>query len=154
VAKPRIEQWRNLRARQAEVRAGLEADQRLIDERPKWQARYGEIGRKLVAIPPDKKTDAYWLSVMDRAATANALNISKRQAMEEKSMGDVYELPIECQWEGSLPALVHFLFDLQSQGAMFDVRQLLIKPTAKDLLRGRFVLYCAYTREKGIRPPP
>jgi Tfp pilus assembly protein PilO len=148
LAKPRIEQWKSLRTKQADVRAAVDADVRILDERPKWQARYEAVSRKLERLASDKRPDAYWLAIMDRTASANSLNISKRQALEERNMGDVYELPLDCQWEGSLPSLVHFLFDLQSQGVMFDVRQLLVKPTAKDMLRGRFVLYCAYTRER------
>jgi len=147
-AKPRIEQWKGARSGQAAVRADIEADRKLIEGRAEWQARYAEISRKLVSVPADKRTDAYWLSVVDKTAAAHSLAISKRQAMEEKSLGEVQELPIECNWDGSLDSLVRFLFDLQSRGAMFDMRQLLVKPTAKDMLRGRFVLYCAYTREK------
>ena len=67
-------------------------------------------------------------------------------------MGDVFELPIEVRdWEGSLEALVGFLFELQSQGAMLDIRHLVMKPNEKKVLRGRFVLYCAYTRERQPR---
>jgi hypothetical protein len=56
-------------------------------------------------------------------------------------------LPIECrEWEASLDALVRFLFELQSEGAMLDIRQLLIKPRGQGILRGRFTLYCAYAR--------
>lgn len=150
VAKPRIEQWKTFRAKQAAMRSDIAADRKLIDGGPEWQARYAEISRKLVSVPADKRTDAYWLSIVDRTAAAHSLAISKRQAMEEKSLGDIQELPIECNWDGSLGSLVHFLFDLQSQGAMFDMRQLLVRPTASDMLRGRFVLYCAYTREKPV----
>jgi hypothetical protein len=67
----------------------------------------------------------------------------------------VYELAIDCrEWEATLDPLVRFLFDLQSEGAMFDVRQLMIKPKGKGVLRGRFALYCAYTREASERPAP
>ena len=82
------------------------------------------------------------------------MKISKRQPGEEKQQGEVYELPIECrEWEGSLDAITHFLFDLQSEGAMMDIRHLLIKPKGEGVLGGRFWLHCAYTRgqESGVR---
>ena len=77
--------------------------------------------------------------------------ILKRQVGEEEKHGDVYELPIDCRdWEATLDSLTHFLFDLQAENAMLDVRQLLIRPN-KDAskLRGRFLLNCAYTRGPG-----
>lgn len=154
ISKGRIEQWKTLRSLQAETIAEIEANKKLIAEKQEWQKRYDAISQKLVALPADKKTDSYWLSVMDKTASAHSLNISKRQTLEEKDIGGVYELPIDCQWEGTLSSLVHFLFELQSQGAMFDVRQLLIRPASKDMLRGRFILYCAYTREKGAATTP
>jgi len=147
LARPRLDEWKELRARQRAVVQEIGADRSLLQESEKWAALLAEKSELLPQHPPDKEVDVYWLSVMDLLALKNGLSITKRQVGEEKKHGDIYELPIECkEWGGRLDALVHFLFELQSEGAMLDVRQLQIRPTDKGLLRGRFTLYCAYTR--------
>jgi hypothetical protein len=86
---------------------------------------------------------------MDGLASRNGVKIITRQVGEEEQAGEIYELPIECKdLEGTLQGLVRFLFDLQNEDAMLDIRQFYVKPKGKGdvLLRGRFTLYCAYTR--------
>ena len=146
--KPKLDRWKELKRLQAEVNVQIQQDRQILAEKSAWMKELGELTKVLPAQPAGTKTDVHWLSKMDGLATAHGLTISKRQAGDEKQNGDVYELPIECkEWEGSLDALTHFLFELESGGAMFDVRQLMIKPKSKGVLRGRFTLYCAYTRE-------
>lgn len=152
LARPKIDEWKQLRADQAQVRMEIEQDRRLVAGRDEWVKRLSELSKMLPVFPPDKKMDIHWLSVMDGAASKHGVQISKRQAGDEEQQGEVYELPIESkEWEGTLDGLVHFLFDMQKEGAMLDVRQLFVKPKSQNVLRGRFVLYCAYTRaEKDI----
>jgi hypothetical protein len=148
LAKPRIERWKSVREAQGSVRGEIEGDRKLVDRRPYWEARHQELTRSLPRFPANRKMDVHWLSVMDRQATKNNLRIGNRQAGDEKDLGDVFEMPIECKdWDGTLEAIVRFLYDLQAEGAMFDIRYLWIKPKEKDILRGHFTLYCAYTRE-------
>lgn len=148
LAKPKVVEWGEIRTRQAALRAEIARDKALVAEREEWASRFEEVSGMLSRHPATQKMDIYWMSIMDRLAAKHGVTISKRQVGEEKQAGEVYELPIEVkEWEGSLDALVHFLFDLQNEGAMLDVRQLLVKPKAGGILRGRFVLFCAYTRE-------
>ena len=148
VARPKVDVWKETRRQQEAVRTEIEQDERLLQQRESLETELAELSQSLPAYSTDKKMDIHWLSTMDRFAAKHGVKISRRQAGEEKKAGDVRELPIECQqWEGNLDSLVHFLFDLQSEGGMLDVRHLLIKPEKGDLLRGRFTLYCAYTRE-------
>jgi len=147
LVKPKLVYWKELRAKQGDVIQHIEQDKRLVAERGKWTNQLEALSKMLPQHPADKKVDVYWLSIMDNLASKHGVKISKRQAGEEKKQGDVYELPIDCnEWEGNLDSIVHFLFDLQSEGAMLDIRQLLIKQKEKGLLRGRFSLCCAYTR--------
>jgi hypothetical protein len=150
IARPRIEELSELRARQADLRGRIEADNRLLGQRGDWERKMVEMRELLSVQPAGKNVDVHWLSVMDTIAAKHGVRISTRQAGEERKEGDVYELPIECkEWQGTLESLVYFLFELQSEGAMLDVRQLVVRPGEKGQgqLRGRFTLYCAYTRE-------
>ena len=77
------------------------------------------------------------------------LDITRTQPYAEKPTGDLFELGINCTWQGSLDALVGFLADLQQQGLRYDVRQLNITPSGKGTgqLKGNMVIHCAYTRK-------
>jgi hypothetical protein len=148
VAKPAFERWTELRRDRAAGLLQIEKDKLMVGERGKWSKRFDEINKVLPPFPADKKMDAYWGSIMDSLASKNGVVISKRRVGEEKKIGDLYEMSIDCQdCEGTLDAMMRFLFDLQQQGAMLDVRQLLLKPKSATVLRGRFTLYCAYTRQ-------
>jgi hypothetical protein len=147
MAKSRIDEWKDLLSKQADIEMQIDRNQRLIDSKGVWQKKLSELQKALPEYPVDKKMDVYWMSIMDEVASRHGVKILKRQVGEEKVVGDVYELPIEVkEWEGSLNAIVHFLFDLQSQGAMLDIRQLQMKPKSGEILRGYFSLYCAYSK--------
>ncbi len=149
IAKPKIDVRREIKDLQAEAESTIETYKALMAEEEKWSKKFSELRRLLPEHPAEKKMDVYWLQVMDTLASKHAITITKRQTEEEKKEGDVYELPIECRdWEGSLDAVTHFLFELQSEGAMLDIRQLAMKPKENGTLRGSFTLYCAYTRAK------
>jgi Tfp pilus assembly protein PilO len=147
-AKPKLESMKEIELEQINVRKQIQRDRETIAEKKKWDKEYEGLRKMLPTLPAGRNTDVHWLELMDNIAGKNGIKISKRQAGEEKKLGEVYELPVECkEWEGSLDSLAHFLFDIQNEGAMLDVRQLRVKPQGKDLLRGSFTLYCAYMKE-------
>jgi len=147
LARPRLVEWRRLQDTQKRLDDEIERDSALVEMRQHWEGRLADLSDEMERYATDKKTDILWLSTIDSVARKHGLEIRRIEAGEERQQGDVYELPIECsEWEGSLDSLVHFLFDLQSRGAMLDVRFLHIKPKAGKVLRGRFSLSCAYTR--------
>ncbi len=149
LARPRIDQLRVLRNTQDEMRQEIEKDKLMAAQGPKWKAEMAELSKRLPVHPAGRKVDVYWLSIMDNLASRHGVNITKRRTGEEKSNGEFYELTIEAtEWDGSLDALTHFLFELQNEAAMLDIEQLMIKPREDGLLRGRFSLNCAYTREQ------
>jgi len=150
LAKGRLETWRVKREQYRQADNTLRMEQKLLEERPKWQQRYAAVHNLMPVFPADKPVDTYWLGVMDNAASLNSLGILKRQVSGEAPVGDAFEMAIECkEWEGSLDALVHFLHGLESAGVMLDMRQMFIRPSPDHVrLRGSFVLYCAYMREK------
>jgi Tfp pilus assembly protein PilO len=147
-ARPKLAKLKDVRQEQARIQEQIRQDNEKIADKKKWSKQYAELSKMMPTLPANKKTDAHWLEIMDNIATRNGVKIFKRQAGEEKKLGNVYELPLECkEWEGTLDSMLHFLFDMQSEGAMLDIRQLMVKPQGKGVLRGRFTLYCAYMRE-------
>ena len=149
LSRPKFDEWKQLRQQRTNARADIQTARELLASKDEWQNQFNVLSKELPSFPANKKMDIHWMSLMDQLASKNGVRIIRRQAGAEKQVGDVYELPIECRdWESSLPALTHFLFDLQTQTGMLDVRYLYIKPAKGGILRGRFTLYCAYTREK------
>lgn len=150
LVKPRYQELKECRLARAQLVSETDHDKALVAQRERWAGEFAELSGMLPAYSAGKKMEVHWLSFMDTLAARHGVKIHKRQAGTEKRIGDVYELPVECRdWEGGLDAIVRFLFELQKEGAMLDIRQLLVKSKGKGVLRGRFSLYCAYTREEG-----
>jgi hypothetical protein len=149
VLQPKIGAWKKLVEEETNLKQSIGGYKQMIAQKDYVTARLKKVSALLPVYPEDKEMDVYWMSVMDSIAKKNNLVITKRQSGKETKTGSIYELPIECrEWAGDLDSLVYFLFDLQKEGGMMDVRQLSIKPKTKSNLKGRFLLYCAYTREK------
>jgi Tfp pilus assembly protein PilO len=147
--QPKIDTWKKLVEEEVNLKQSIGSYNQMIAQKDYVTARLKKVSSLLPAYAENKEMDVYWMSVMDSIASKNNLDITRRQAGKETKTGSIYELPIECrQWAGDLDSLVNFLFDLQSEGGMMDIRQLSIKPKPKSNLNGRFLLYCAYTRKK------
>jgi hypothetical protein len=148
LSRSKIDAWKSVRQQQLQVVGSIETSKRLVDQQEKWTTRMSELQGLMPRFPQGKPMDVYWTAEMEKKAAKHGLTINRRQAGAELQEGVVYELPIECRnWSGSLDALIHFLFDLQSEGAMLDIRRLSIKPRGKLIRTGSFSLYCAYMRE-------
>lgn len=150
MAGGKIQEWKTTVNELENTRKTIESSRRLLGQKQKWAGQFNQLRGMLPRYPADKKNiDTEWLRKMDAIAARHGLRITRREVREEKKMGDVYELPIECRdWEGSLEAIKDFLVDLEAEGAMLDMRQLMIKPKSHNVLRGRFSLFCAYTKEE------
>ena len=151
----RLEDLRIRRTVLQEQRQVLESRRNLVAQRADWDAQYARLQDLMPVFEASRRVDTHWLGIMDRLATKNDIRIFRRQAGEEKLAGDVYEMPIECRdWEGTLEGLVGFLYDLQAEGAMLDVRDMFIRTAPRNpaLLRGSFTLHCAYLRETSASP--
>ncbi len=126
----------------------------LIAAKDIWAQRYEEKKPQMPTFEPDVQVDTYWLNIMDLAAERHGVKIRNRHSGEETKVSDVYEFPIEVKdWESELEPFVNFMYALQAEGAMLDIRTLTIAPVSNKpgLLKGSFVLYCAYMREDSAK---
>lgn len=148
--RKRIDGIRALRNEQNDKAELLQSYQDLISQKGQWTGEYSKKAGMMPVFDEKQQVETHWLGILERLASTNGVTIVRRQVGEEIMNGDVYELPIECkEWEGSLEGIVGFLSDINSEGAMLDVRKLFIRPIGsnKPGLRGSFTLYCAYLRE-------
>lgn len=123
----------------------IQLTERVVAQTKHWQARLAEVSAGLPEFPADRDVTADMLIKLESIARGQGITLPRREAEKEKRHGAIYELAITCKWEGSLDALVHFLFELQQQGAMLDMTQISISPE-KNLLKGGFSVNCAYRR--------
>jgi hypothetical protein len=146
--RKQTQNWQKHKRIYQSAREKYNTERDLIAARDEWDAKYVEMRSLMPVFPYDKDVDTHWLNLMDTVAGNNKLAISRRQTGKEEEVGDVYELPIVCNnWEGTLEALVRFLYGLHDRGAMLDVRQLYVRPGSDaGYLKGTFTLYCAYMR--------
>ena len=122
----------------------------LIEAKDIWAKRYEDKKPQMPVFKPGVQVDTYWLNIMDLAAERHGVKIRNRHSGEETKVSDVFEFPIEVKdWESELEPFVNFMYALQAEGAMLDIRTLNITPISNKpgLLKGSFVLYCAYMRD-------
>lgn len=147
----KIAEQREMASEKVRLRRQIELHKRILEEKENWigqldalQAQLPIYGRKVsvnVDLPKEIK----------RIADRHGLNLLLTQPEGESQIGSLNELSVRCEWQGTLEALVHFLHDLHTQGIRFDVRQIDIKPVAKEegQLKGSMIINCAYRREAG-----
>lgn len=94
------------------------------------------------------------MKTVNTIAAKHGLNITRSQPRTEKPTGNLFELGINCVWDGDLESVVGFLAELQQQGVRYDVRSLRVQPGGSNTskLKGNMVIYCAYTRKPGGAP--
>ena len=147
-AQPKAKDWKTaIKERDALGWKRKEIDH-LLGDQTNINRRLEALRKQLPAHPMGKDVTAELLMTLERTAQQHGLVLLRREPEKEKSVGDLYEVAINCTWEGSLDALVHFLYALHIQGAILDIRQLTVAPAqgGPDRLKGSFTVDCAYTR--------
>lgn len=149
IGSGQIESWQALRMEQEQLQDSIKRSQLLVEEFEDWDAQMQELQTQMPVFPANRRMDVHWLREIENKASRHELRILRHEVGPEQQEGPIFELPVYCRrWEGTLDALVHFLFDLQMEGAMLDVRYLHIRPKDRVIHDGRFDLFCAYRREE------
>ncbi len=146
--RPRIEEIGMMGDERLRIEREIAENETLLAEKGGWEQKMAERGQLLQQFPPDQKMDLYWRKKIEESATRYGVNIANQQGGEnEDRQGDVYEMSFKYDWEkSSLEAVVRFLFELQNQGVMFGVRELVMRPKDGALLSGNLTVDCVYTR--------
>lgn len=143
---PQIKEWTVLTEKKATLAREVEKQKYLISQAPKWDVQLKDLKKKLPTHPQGKDVSTDLQILIERLAKANGLNLINRDAEKETLKGSMYEVAINCKWEGKLSTLTHFLFDLQKEDVILDISQLSISPNEKLVLRGGFTVYSSYSR--------
>jgi hypothetical protein len=151
-AAPRLGDAATKRERMEALRGDIEGETRILDQKGAWQGKLNEALKSLPGYPETQDVTADMLIKVERLATGNSLVLTRREPQKERRHGGLGTLDIKCNWEGTLDALVHFLFALQQDHGMLDISQLYIKSESKGLLKGTFTINCSYVRQQAPAP--
>lgn len=154
--RSRLELITKKKEKVTELSARLQTQRELIASAQDWKDRYDKVKDQMPVFEKGKQVDTYWLNIMDFAAEQHGVKIRNRSAKEETIISDVYEFPIEVrEWEATLEAFLKFMHAMQSEGAMLNIRELKVSPVPnkQGILKGSFVLYCAYMRGTATSAP-
>ena len=150
LGQARLEEWRAAAREKESLSQRIAVTERLINQRPRWEQRLQQLLAALPSYPPDKDVTAELLKKLERTAREQGLRLLRREPEKEKDLGDLFEVAIHCTWEADLEQLVHFLYAIQSQGAIFDVQKLTVTPAREGgRLKGTFTVDVAYRRAAG-----
>ena len=146
--QPKAKAWKDAAKEREALGWRMKEIDHLLGDQTNVNQRLAALRKQLPQHPQGKDVTAELLMTLERTAQQHGLILLRREPEKEKSVGDLYEVAINCTWESNLDGLVHFLYALQVQGAILDIRQLTVAPGqgGPDRLKGNFTVDCAYTR--------
>lgn len=145
----RVEEWRGKATTIEKNEQQIRHYQAAIKMQENWLDELESLQSGLRIFPDDNRSVSPDLMKTIKAVSSkHGLDITRSQPYPEKPTGSLFEMGINCTWQGSLESVVGFLSELQQQGVNYDVRQLNITPVGKNTgkLKGNMVIHCAYTR--------
>lgn len=157
IVDSKVDDWKSKANEMQKLEQQIKLHQNAIKMQENWMGELTDLQKDLRTFDNQQRSVAPELmKTIKGISSKHGLEITRSQPYNEKPTGDLYEMGINCTWEGSLDAMVHFLAELQQQGVRYDVRQLNVTPVGKDTgnLKGNMVIHCVYTRKAGSTTAP
>jgi len=148
-ANGKIDEWKAKKTEIGLLREQISRHQAAIRMQDAWAEELQELEKELRIFDTNQRSvSPDLMKTIDIVAAKYELKISKQNPQNERPTGDLFELGLNCTWQGELSAMVGFLTELQQQGVRYNVRTLNIKPMGKNdgALQGNMVIDCAFTR--------
>lgn len=154
LAGSQIAEQREIAENKVQLRRQIELNKRILAEKEKWTGRLTELQQQLPVYDMRSSVSGKILTTIKDLADKHGLDLLKSQPGAEKQVGTLYEISVTCDWQGELEELVHFLYEMNEQGLRFDIRELSVRPDAKQVgvLRGDMIIQCAYRRGDAEQP--
>jgi Tfp pilus assembly protein PilO len=152
---PLVDDWKSAITERRKMGEDRKLAERLIEQRPEWQQRYDELRAPIPKHGPNDPVTSEMLKNVKRLADQHGVTLSRIEPDKEKVNGDLAEVAIDCTWDSELEPLVRFLYAVQTQGAILDIRQLTIAPAqgVAGRLKGNFTVFFAFSREGAAKEP-
>jgi len=144
----KISEQKEMAEEKTRLRRQIKLHKRILDEKKNWIGQLDALQTELPAYNRRIPVSVILSKEIGEMAKKNGLELTKTVPGVEKQVGTLYEVTVSCKWIGDLEALTHFLYALHSKGIRFDVREIDIKPVAKQkgMLNGSMSINCAYQR--------
>ncbi len=156
IASPLIAKIKMSNTQQVKMQGEKAVLDKLISQRAAVQQDLETLRAQLPHFSQDEQVSAQIVQRIQQTAGESGVTLLRRDPAAEQVIGDLSEISVDCQWEGTLEDILKFLFAAQTQGAMLDVRQLNIQPhtqtTQAGRLKGNFKVFYAFMREKPAPP--
>lgn len=149
--------YRNKAVEIEKLRQQIAFHKNAIKMQENWIGELNELQKDLRVFDSQLRSVAPELrKTIQTISTKYGLEIIKVSPREEHPTGDLFELAINCTWNGKLESMVDFLAELQQQGVRYDVRTLTVKPLGKNTgkLSGSMLIYCSYTKKPNAGKQP
>lgn len=143
-------EWNAKKTEIKQLKQQIKQHQTAIKMQDDWKGDLDELQKDLRTFSVDNRSVSPELrKTITSISSKYELDIIKSNFYDEKPIGDLFELGINCTWQGKLEAMVGFLTELQQQGVRYDVRSLNVTPVGKNTgkLKGNMVIQCVYTRK-------
>ena len=156
VCSPALTDIRRYQTQGADLRAQSATLLATINRRAEWEKARDSLKGSLPRYKADVSVVAAVQDQVRKLADPSGLVIERATPKpNETQIGELSEIELQCDWSGSLDALTRFLYNVQTQGAMLDIRSLFIRPkqqqTQGGQLGGNFTIFYAFVREQA--PP-
>ena len=145
----KVPEYKNKRIEIERLEAQIRLDQRCISMQKDWIDTLNSLQKDLQVFDiKQKSVSPQLMQIIKNIATKHGIRIIRNQPYAEKPTGDLFEMGINCTWQGDLPSIVGFLTELQQKGVQYDIRTLNISPEGKKSgrLKGNMVIHCAYIK--------
>jgi hypothetical protein len=146
----KVDKWHGMANEIETLEQQISHHQTAIKMQENWLGELNALQSELPVFDTKKRSVAPGLmKAIKKISSKHGVDITKNSPYPEKQIGDLFELGINCTWNGTLEAMVHFLGELQQQGVRYDVRTLSVAPVGKNTgkLKGNMVIHCAFTRK-------
>lgn len=157
LGRPLWTKWKTAAVQRQRLADENRLNARLIRQRDEVSTKLEAVRGRLPRFKPGQPVTAELLKTVKRLADENQVAITRIEPDQEKQVGDLSEVAIDCQWDATLEGMVKFLYAVQVQGAILDIRQITVAPaqSAAGRLKGNFTVFCAFSRtEEEPAPAP
>lgn len=157
VGKPKWDNYSDNRFIAEKLERQITRSEKKIADRPVIMNRLETLKSLLPVHPSTKDVKSQLSQQVEQLASQARLTLKSLEPDDQRELGDLglYEMSITCDYEGNLMSLVNFLHDLQGQGAVWDIRQMIVKTDKRSPgnLKGSFIIDCAYSRTAVVETP-
>lgn len=156
IVDSRKDHWEEMAQEKSALEQQINVHQNAIQLQINWMDQLEDLQEQLPVFSTDQASVAPELvKTIKQIAVRHGVEILRTTPYKETPTGDLFEVGINCTWEGPLKALIEFLTDLQQQGVRYDARSLNISPAGNNTtnLRGNMIIHCAFIRQPKFTEP-